>query len=116
MRDGVECTLVENLDGEIGLLDRAREVGEALQEAYPGHLWCIYFHDRTMVIKNMAISPYYGMCLDDADLFSAKILKEAAIRSGGELLERAGMRRGKWDGSEAPHLEGEDPRFNRRNS
>ncbi len=109
-----EVFLAENLDGELGLLDRAKLVGEALNEAYPGHLWCIYFHGRSMVVKNMAISPYYGMVMDDADLYSYSELKRAAILSGGELLERAGMRRGRWNGEEASHLEGEDKRSNRR--
>lgn len=109
-----EVFLAEDLDGELGLMDRAKQVGEALNEAYPGHLWCIYFHGRSMVVKNMAISPHYGMVMDDADHYSSSSLKAAAIRSGGELLERAGMKRGRWDGQEASHLEGEDQRFNRR--
>jgi hypothetical protein len=109
-----EVFLAEDLDGDLALKDRAMQIGEALNEVYPGHLWAIYFSGRTMVIKNMAISPYYGMALDDADLVTYAELKRAAIIAGGELLERAGMRRGRWNGQEASHLEGEDPRFNKR--
>jgi hypothetical protein len=46
-----------------------------------------------------------------ADSYSASHLARTAVEAGGELLERAGMVRGAWDGEFAAKLEGSESRF-----
>lgn len=96
---------------EILDMDKAKEVGETLQRHYPGHLWAVAFQGGALVVKNLAISSFYGFIIKHHDSFSATDLSNKAVEAGGELLERAGMPRGKWDGQFANKLEGSDLRF-----
>lgn len=85
----------------------AMRSAEALNSAYPGHLWCVYVDSEekggVMVIKNFAISYRYGYVLH-----LAKIDHELkrVINAGGEILERARMRRGAWNGQNAERIDG----------
>ena len=110
--NNVDIALVEatSLD-DIRELDQAKIVGEALNQAYPNHLWAVSFQGGALVVKNMAIPGNYGMILDNAERYSASALKRHAILSGGELLERCGFKRGEWNGEGATHLEGADPKI-----
>jgi hypothetical protein len=102
---------ITSLD-EIDLMDRAKEVGDVLNRHYPGHMWLVGWTDgQTLIVKNLAISSFYGFTIDFARLCSATALTDAAVQAGGELLERAGMRRGAWNGEFAKTLEGSEPRF-----
>jgi hypothetical protein len=93
-------------------MDKAREVGDTLAQRYPGHLWAVSVQGGVLVVKNLAISTFYGFVIKHADSFSATNLANQAVLAGGELLERAHMRRDKpWDGQMAQVLEGSDPRF-----
>ena len=96
---------------DIREMDQAKLVGEALNQAYPNHLWAVSFQGGALVVKNMAIPGNYGMILDNAERYSASALKRHAILSGGELLERCGFKRGEWNGEGATHLEGADPKI-----
>ena len=94
---------------DIAQMEHAKIVGEILNEKYPGHMWLVSWQGGGLVVKNLAISSHYGFLLrDDSD---ARVLRDNAIKAGGELLERAAMVRGKWDGRFAEVLEGSDPRF-----
>jgi hypothetical protein len=86
-------------------MEQAKLVGDALQQAYPDHLWYVCFQGGALVVKNMAMNGRYGMVLDNAERYSASALKKHAIMSGGELLERAGMARGRWNGQMAEYLD-----------
>ena len=96
---------------DIQELEKAKQVGEALYKHYPDHLWAVSWQGRALVVKNLAISGMYGMILDNAQRYSSSALERDAIIKAGELLERAGMKRGKWNGEAATRLEGSDPRF-----
>lgn len=108
----IEAT-ASGMENEVLACEKAREVGEALSGAYPDHLWMVGWQGGVLIVKNMAISTMYGMVIKyiGADQKTAKELKKEAIKHGGELLERAGMKRGKWDGSFATSLQGSEPRF-----
>jgi len=92
-------------------MEKAKEVGDTLNKHYPGHLWLVLFQGRALVVKNLAISSHYGFIIKHTDSFSASDLAHNAVLAGGELLERAGMVRGAWDGRFAGQLEGSDRRF-----
>ena len=86
-------------------MEACKQVGEALMEAYPDHLWAVLFQGGALVVKNMAIPGNYGMILDNAERYSASALKRHAVISGGELLERCGFSRGRWNGEFAATLD-----------
>jgi hypothetical protein len=96
-------TDVTSLD-DIKLMDKAKQIGEVLNHEYPGHMWVVSWQGGALVVKNLAISGHYGFILrDDPD---PKVLSHNAMLAGGELLERAKMFRGEWDGQFAKELEG----------
>jgi hypothetical protein len=98
--DNVDIATIEVLGNEdLQEMEHAKLVGEALQQAYPDHLWAVFFQGGALVVKNMAMMDgRYGMILDNAQRYSASALKHHAIMSAGELLERCGVKRGRWNG------------------
>jgi hypothetical protein len=99
-------------EGELLDMQKAQEVGDTLARHYKGHLWAVSVQGGVLVVKNLAISTFYGFIIKHADSFSATDLARQAVLAGGELLERAGMDRNKpWTGRMAEQLEGSDPRF-----
>ena len=97
--------LVTVEDDQLQDFDTAKLVAEKLHETYPNHLWAVTVQDGAIIVKNMAISGQYGFVLHLTDVYADPTLK-CAIKAGGELLERAHMRRGKWTGECAEVLEG----------
>jgi len=94
---------------DILMMEKAKIVGEKLQEHYPCHLWMVSWQGGALVVKNLALGSHYGFVLkDDSDY---GVLAHNAMLAGGELLERARLRRGKWDGSMPKELEGSDPKI-----
>lgn len=97
---------------DILMMEKAKQVGEILNKHYPGHLWMVYWQGGALVVKNAALGGQqgvrYGFILPDCTDYG--VLRKEAVKAGGELLERAHMRRGKWDGQAAEVLEGADPR------
>lgn len=97
---------------EVLEMEKAKEVGDTLAKHYPGHLWVVSFQGGVLVVKNLAISSFYGFVIKHHDSFSASDLAAKAVLAGGEMLERAGIDRNKpWNGRMAETLEGSDPRF-----
>ena len=95
-------------------MDCARQVAETLTKQYPGHLWAVAVQGEALVVKNLMLSNIfgpYGFLLPKHH--SASHLADLATRAGGELLERARMKRGQWTGELPTELEGADPRFRR---
>jgi hypothetical protein len=105
--------VVEEADVNEALdMEKAKEVGEKLNEIYPGHLWAVAVQGGVLVVKNLAISSFYGFVIKHADSHSSFDLAHQAVIAGGELLERAGIPRDRpWDGRMAQKLEGSEPRF-----
>ena len=96
---------------DIADMEKAKEVGDTLSRHYPHHLWAVGFQGGALVVKNLAISSHYGFVIKHASTATASELAHKAVVAGGELLERAGMARGAWDGQAATRLDGSDPRF-----
>ena len=109
MSDNLEIALIEATSpDDLYLYDTCKLVADALHRAYPNHLWAVSWQGGAVVVKNMSISGHYGMLLENPRKFMAHQMELDAIKKGGELLERAGMKRGKWDGQGAQVLEGSD--------
>jgi hypothetical protein len=96
---------------DIAQMEVAKNIGEALNDHYPNHLWAVSWQGGVIVVKNLAISSFYGFVLHPDKLATWSEMKKSAIMAGGELLERAKMARGKWAGQFAQVLDGADPRF-----
>jgi len=105
--DNVDIGAVEIMSTEdLKEMETAKAVGDILQAAYPDHLWAVFWQGGAIVVKNMAIEDgRYGMILDNAERYSASALKKHAIMSAGELLERVGASRGRWNGEMYKNLD-----------
>lgn len=78
---------------------KAKEVAHRLATTYPDHPWAVgWAPGMTLVVKHMAGDAKYGYTIDCANSFSASDLAHAAMLAGGELLERLGMPRSRWNG------------------
>lgn len=78
----------------------AKMAAKRLTEHYPEHLWMVgWAPGMTLVIKNMAIADgRYGYTVDAARAATISELERCIVMGGGELLERCGVARGRWDG------------------
>lgn len=89
---------------------KAKEVAQTLSTHYPDHIWMVgWAPGMTLVVKNMAMDARYGYTIDAAKSFSASDLAHSAMIAGGELLERMGLRRGRWDGEMPTEVQGVKP-------
>lgn len=85
----------------------AKRIGEILVEAYPGHPWHVAITGGVLVIKHMKISAKMGMVLHyQKVVHDAKVLKRGIVIAGGELLERAGLTRGRFEEQRIGPVEG----------
>lgn len=84
----------------------AKEIADTLFRHYPGHLWAVGWQGGSVWIKNLNISCEFGMYIHPDLSYSASELAAKAVRMGGELLERAHMKRGAGNGDRAQVLEG----------
>lgn len=78
----------------------AKMAAGVLGTAYPEHLWAVgWAPGMTLVIKNMAIQDgRYGFTVDAARAATVSELEKVIRMGGGELLERCGVPRGRWNG------------------
>lgn len=75
----------------------AKDVAEALNEHYAGHLWAVNCRgeDGIMTIHNLMLSGQWGFVLKLDNSYSASDLRKRAIMGGGEILERYKVSRGR---------------------
>lgn len=99
-------TILQTETEEVRDLSLAREIAETLHSHYPGHLWAVRVASGVAIIKNLLISAKWGMVLHYSGLSDAMVRKKKTIRMGGELLERAHMKRDAWHGEPVEVLEG----------
>lgn len=78
---------------------QAKEYADALNTAYPGHLWAVNVQGAQgiVTIHNLMLSAKYGYLLHLDKRYSASEARKAAIMAGGEILERFKVRRGRMD-------------------
>jgi len=102
-------------DGEDDLRS-AYTVASLLEAHYPGYIWEVSgLSGGGLFIKcgQTACFGQYGYYIQEKDMCSAHELRATAIAGAGELLERAGLPRGRWNGEMPTRLEGADPRHRR---
>jgi len=76
-----------------------KQVGDELERHYPGWQWLITVPPKGGVvqIRSMHMEARYGFVLKLGASYSASHLAKEAVRAGGELLERTGMPRSRFD-------------------
>ncbi len=77
----------------------AKAVTDRLMQHYPGHHWAVNADIRGGVLNifNMRISSTWGYVLVVHDWLIERVVADEVVRAGGEILERAGLRRGRFD-------------------
>lgn len=78
---------------------KSKDIAEALNNAYPGHLWAVRVQGKHgfATIHNMALSESWGYVIKLDNVYSASHLIERSIQGGGEILERFKVARGRVD-------------------
>lgn len=78
---------------------KSKDIAEALNSQYPGHLWAVRVQSQQGIatIHNMALSHTHGYVLKLDGVYSASHLTQRAIHAGGEILERFKVARGRVD-------------------
>jgi len=89
-------------------MNMAKDIAETLFEKYPGYLWGVTVQGGVAVIKCLNVSSNYGFVLKYAAIKDdAGVRKKEVLRAGGEILERAGLKRGERIlGSKAQTVDG----------
>lgn len=94
------------IDGDPALeaanMDMAKVVTHRLMEKYPGHFWAVNADIAHGIINifNMHISTKMGYVLIVDDWLAERVVANEVVRAGGEILERAGMTRGRFNAAE----------------
>lgn len=90
-----------------GQEDEANQILEALTFAYPGHPWGVRVYDGGFFIRHLEFPANWGMnCRHTTRVYSASAMKREVIRMAGEWLERAGLRRGRWEENDGYRVDG----------
>lgn len=77
----------------------ARIIAEALEQAYPGHLWAVNVQGDQGIatIHNMMLSGRWGYIMHLDKRYSASETIAVAKRGAGEILERYNVSRGRMN-------------------
>lgn len=76
----------------------AKDIARVLAHHYPApHAWAVHVSSRTGIatIENLNLSETHGFILKLRDLDGPEAIRRAAIKAGGEFLERHDMSRTK---------------------
>lgn len=78
-------------------ISKAKDIAEALNEHYPGHLWAVSVRGEQGVatIHNLLLSGEWGYTIHLDKHPTSSDLKATAIRGAGEILERFNVTRGR---------------------
>jgi hypothetical protein len=108
----IQTVDISSFDEETVFMEQmAKTAAQILCDHYPDHLWAVGWHPGyALAIKNMAIPGNYGFTIDVPRIATASEFKRVVYQAGGEMLERAHMSRGRWDGNFADILDGSDPK------
>lgn len=78
-----------------------------LCDAYPGHPWAARVDGGIIFIRHLEMPGQWGMTKHFGNLtHDAAVFKREIIMAAGEFLERAGLVRGRHDGSQIISVEG----------
>ena len=74
----------------------AKTAADALDKAYPGHLWAVDVNGGMLNIRNLLLSGEWGYRIKQASLFTASDLNARVLKAGGEILERFALARSRF--------------------
>ena len=78
-----------------------------LTVCYPGHPWSVRVGGGVVFIRHLEFGSQWGMNLRVTEVdHDAAVLKRKVIMLAGEWLERAGLKRGRYDDEPIEHVEG----------
>lgn len=85
----------------------SKDLGEALNSQYPGHLWGVRVQGEQGIatIHNLMLSAEWGYVLLLSKSYSASDLRQRAIKAGGEILERFKVVRGRLNDDNMASME-----------
>jgi len=90
----------------------AEKIMAILCAAYPGHPWAVRVDKGLIFIRHLKFPGNWGMNIKSRQFeHDAAVQKRMIIMGAGEFLERAGLVRGREDGSEITRVEGVPDRF-----
>lgn len=93
----------------------AREAAEVLVMAYPNHSWWVECRGGALIIKHFEASGLrgtVGMVRHTSALdHDAKVRKHDIVMKAGEMLERAGLKRGANNGDHVTDFEFDDSKM-----
>ena len=89
-------------------IDEAHGILEVLTTSYPGHPWAVRVYDGGFFIRNLSFPHNWGMNCKFKDVgHDGAVMKREIILMAGEWLERAGLKRGRYDADqEVEYVEG----------
>ena len=87
----------EDAQAEAYDLSKSKDIGEALNNQYPGHMWAVRVQSKQGVatIHNMQLSDQWGYVIKLDKIYSASHLVQRGLQAGGEILERFKVARGR---------------------
>ena len=81
--------------------DEAKMILDVLSTAYPGHPWGVRVYDGGFFIRHLQFPKNWGMNLKYRNVsHDAAVMKREIISKAGEWLERANIKRGRYDGDQ----------------
>jgi len=103
-------------EGDCPIADElAKRAAEVLVAAYPNHSWWVEARQAVLIIKHFGITgERLGMVRHTSALSRDwRTFRTDITRAAGELLERAGKKRGSFDGSPTEFFETGDAKTQR---
>ena len=84
----------------------AKSIADTLERHYPGHAWMVNVNGKQGVatIRSQMLSGQWGYVLRMPEVFSATDLDQRVMKAGGEILERFGTARRRFDGEKWAEL------------
>jgi len=100
--------MILHADGDTpAQLDEAKSILGLLWAAYPGHPWSVAVKGGVIFIRHLEFPANWGMATKFKDVqHDATTLKATVVKSAGEWLERANLKRGRSNGDEIGRVEG----------
>lgn len=90
----------------------AEKVMHLLNTVYPGHPWAVRVDQGIIFIRHLEFGSNWGMNLKVAEAdHDAAVMRKKIIMLAGEWLERAGLRRGRWEENDGYRVEGVPEKF-----
>ena len=92
----------DNAADEAANMMMAQAVSGLLLRHYPDHMWLVNADIRNGIINifNPRVSTRYGYTVVVDDWLQERVVGNKVMLAGGEILERAGLRRGRFNPEE----------------